>query len=76
LHAFEQRVAEGRRALAHGDPGRAAARLRAAESLWHGTPLADLEFEPFARPPARDLASGIAQAWSWVDHAGKGCREV
>jgi DNA-binding SARP family transcriptional activator len=49
LDAFEQRVAEGRRALEHGDPGRAAALLRAAESLWRGRPLADLEFEPFAR---------------------------
>src|SRR6516225_6109489 len=49
LHAFEQQVAAGREALEHGDPGRAAALLRVAESLWHGRPLADLEFEPFAR---------------------------
>jgi len=49
LHAFEQRVADGRHALEEGDPCRAAVLLREAESLWHGRPLADLEFEPFAR---------------------------
>jgi len=49
LHAFERRVAEGRHALEQGDPGRAAVLLREAESLWRGRPLADLEFEPFAR---------------------------
>ena len=49
LQVFEQRVAAGRAALAHGDPGQAAALLGAAESLWRGRPLADLEFEPFAR---------------------------
>ncbi len=49
LHTFEQRVADGRHALEHGDPGRAAVLLSEAESLWRGRPLADLEFEPFAR---------------------------
>ena len=49
LQAFEQRVTDGRQALEQGDPGRAAVLLREAESLWHGRPLADLEFEPFAR---------------------------
>ena len=49
LHTFEQLVAEGRRALENDDPGRAAAMLREGESLWRGRPLADLEFEPFAR---------------------------
>jgi DNA-binding SARP family transcriptional activator len=49
LHAFEQRVAAGRHALEQRDPGQAAALLRAAESLWRGRPLADLELEPFAR---------------------------
>jgi YVTN family beta-propeller protein len=49
LHAYERLVAEGRQALASGDPGRAAATFRDAESLWLGRPLADLEFEPFAR---------------------------
>ena len=49
LDVFEQRVAAGRDALGRGDPGRAAVLLRGAESLWRGRPLADLEFEPFAR---------------------------
>ena len=49
LHAFDQRVAAGRHALEEDDPGRAAALLREAESLWRGRPLADLEFESFAR---------------------------
>jgi DNA-binding SARP family transcriptional activator/tetratricopeptide (TPR) repeat protein len=48
LDVFEQRVAAGRDALGRGDPGRAVL-LRGAESLWRGRPLADLEFEPFAR---------------------------
>jgi DNA-binding SARP family transcriptional activator/tetratricopeptide (TPR) repeat protein len=55
LHAFEQRVAAGRRAHEQGDPGRAAVLLREAESLWHGRPLADLEFEPFARFEVQQL---------------------
>jgi predicted ATPase/DNA-binding SARP family transcriptional activator len=49
LQLFEQRVAAGRHALQQGDPGQAAALLGEAEALWRGRPLADLEFEPFAR---------------------------
>jgi len=49
LQVFEQRVAAGRQALEQGDPGQAAVLLGEAESLWRGRPLADLEFEPFAR---------------------------
>jgi WD40 repeat protein/DNA-binding SARP family transcriptional activator len=49
LEAFEQRVVEGRDALADGRAEDAARELRAAASLWRGRPLADLEFEPFAR---------------------------
>jgi YVTN family beta-propeller protein len=49
LHTFEGLVGEGRRLRDSGDPGRGAATLREAESLWRGRPLADLEFEPFAR---------------------------
>jgi DNA-binding SARP family transcriptional activator len=48
LHAFDHRAASGQQALADGDPDRAAALLRGAESLWRGRPLADLESEPFA----------------------------
>ena len=57
LDVFEQRVAAGRDALSSGDPGRAAVLLRGAESLWRGRPLADLEFEPFARFEIQRLES-------------------
>jgi DNA-binding SARP family transcriptional activator/tetratricopeptide (TPR) repeat protein len=56
LEVFEQRVAAGRAALEQGDPGQAAALLVEAESLWRGRPLADLEFEPFARFEIQRLA--------------------
>ena len=46
---FERLVEDGRRALAAGDPERAAAVLREALTLWRGPPLADLAFEPFAQ---------------------------
>jgi WD40 repeat protein/DNA-binding SARP family transcriptional activator len=49
LEHFERLVASGRESLAAGDPARAAKSLREAERLWRGRPLADLEFEPFAR---------------------------
>ncbi|MGW0824666.1 AfsR/SARP family transcriptional regulator [Streptomyces sp. NPDC002845] len=42
LHRFERRTAEGTRALADGDPAKAAALLDDALSLWQGPPLADL----------------------------------
>jgi WD40 repeat protein/DNA-binding SARP family transcriptional activator len=49
LERFEQLAAEGREALAANKAAAAAASLRAAEGLWEGRPLADLEFEPFTR---------------------------
>jgi DNA-binding SARP family transcriptional activator/WD40 repeat protein len=49
LDTFEALVREGRAALEQDDPSRATALLREAEGLWRGRPLADLEFEPFAR---------------------------
>jgi DNA-binding SARP family transcriptional activator/ABC-type transport system substrate-binding protein len=49
LHVFEELLAAGRRALEEEDAERAATKLGAAEKLWRGRPLADLEFEPFAR---------------------------
>jgi YVTN family beta-propeller protein len=49
LELFERLAAEGRCALEAGDPAVGATKLREAESLWRGQPLADLEFEPFAR---------------------------
>src|SRR5262245_27082990 len=55
LERFERLAAEGREALAAGDPAAAAASLRAAEQLWTGRPLADLEFERLARVEAERL---------------------
>ena len=55
LHTFEQLVHEGRQAALNGDPSQAAMLLREAESLWRGRPLADLEFEPFARVEVQRL---------------------
>jgi peptide/nickel transport system substrate-binding protein len=49
LNVFEELFGAGRRALEEGDFERAAVKLHAAEKLWRGRPLADLEFEPFAR---------------------------
>jgi WD40 repeat protein/DNA-binding SARP family transcriptional activator len=49
LENFELLVVAGRESLAAGDPAAAAESLRAAERLWQGRPLADLELEPFAR---------------------------
>jgi YVTN family beta-propeller protein len=55
LARFERLAADGRRALDAGEPEQAAAKLRQAEALWHGRPLADLEFEPFARAAVQRL---------------------
>jgi YVTN family beta-propeller protein len=46
---FEDLFALGRRSLEAGDPEQAAQLMCDGESLWRGRPLADLEFEPFAR---------------------------
>jgi predicted ATPase/class 3 adenylate cyclase len=45
---FEHLLAEGRSARAAGDPA-AGETLREALSLWHGPPLADFRYEPFAQ---------------------------
>jgi WD40 repeat protein/DNA-binding SARP family transcriptional activator/energy-coupling factor transporter ATP-binding protein EcfA2 len=52
---FEALVAEGRSALAAGDPGAAAASLAAGLALFRGPPLADLELLEFVQPEARRL---------------------
>lgn len=49
LEQFERLVTEGRESLGAGDAAAATEAFRAAERLWEGRPLADLEFEPFAR---------------------------
>ena len=52
---FERLVREGRQASEGGDPSQASLVLREAERLWRGRPLADLEFEPFARVDVQRL---------------------
>jgi YVTN family beta-propeller protein len=49
LDRFEALLAEGHEAARAGDHGPAATRLREAESLWRGAPLADVEGEGLAR---------------------------
>jgi DNA-binding SARP family transcriptional activator len=48
LHRFESLAHAGKQLLASGDPQAAARELRAALSLWRGTPLAELAYEPWA----------------------------
>ena len=55
LTRFEQLLASGRARLEQGDPEGAADTLRSALSLWHGPPLADFTYEPFARPEIERL---------------------
>lgn len=45
LNRFDRLAAEGRDALAHGDPESAATKLREALALWRGPPLADLTYD-------------------------------
>jgi WD40 repeat protein/DNA-binding SARP family transcriptional activator/energy-coupling factor transporter ATP-binding protein EcfA2 len=52
LDTFERLVADARTAA---DPASAARSLRAAEALWSGRPLADLELEVFARAEVERL---------------------
>jgi DNA-binding SARP family transcriptional activator len=49
LGRFERLAAEGRDALAKGDPELAALRLREALSLWRGPPLAEFAYADFAQ---------------------------
>jgi YVTN family beta-propeller protein len=46
---FHGLVEEGRRALAAGDPEKAAERLRSALALWRGPPLAEFAYDSFAQ---------------------------
>jgi DNA-binding SARP family transcriptional activator len=46
---FERRLADGRAALAEGEPAEAAALLREALALWRGAPLSDFAYEAFAQ---------------------------
>jgi len=49
LEQFERLVVDGREALAAADPSSAATSLRAAEALWSGRALADLDLEGLVR---------------------------
>lgn len=49
LERFRHLAAEGREALAAGDPVRAATTLREALALWRGPPFADLAYTDFAQ---------------------------
>src|SRR6266545_681647 len=49
LFEFMRLSEEGRTALGTGDAAGAADALRAALALWHGAPLADFAWEPFAQ---------------------------
>ncbi|MFE0626825.1 BTAD domain-containing putative transcriptional regulator [Streptomyces sp. NPDC058864] len=49
VHRFERLAAEGREALAAGEPREAAGLLRGALDLWRGSALADVGDAPFAR---------------------------
>jgi ABC-type transport system substrate-binding protein/DNA-binding SARP family transcriptional activator len=64
LRRFERLAGEGRRALAGGAPGRAAAVLREALALWRGAPLADVGDEPFAQAEIarlEELRAGVLE---------------
>jgi DNA-binding SARP family transcriptional activator len=49
LRRFERLVEQGDQALVRGDPAAAAGVLRDALALWHGPPLADFSYAPFAQ---------------------------
>jgi len=49
LERFRALAADGRAALAAGDPAQGAEALREALALWRGEPLADFAYEPFAQ---------------------------
>ncbi len=53
LDRFERLAREGRELLGAGDSKAAAKRLAEALELWRGTPFAEFESEPFARPRAQ-----------------------
>ena len=55
LDRFERLAADGARALDAGEHELAARKLREAESLWRGRPLADVEYEPFAQAHVQRL---------------------
>jgi YVTN family beta-propeller protein len=64
VRRFERLAGEGRFALAQNEPGRAAAVLRAALTLWSGEPLAEVSYEPFAQAEIarlQELRAGVTE---------------
>jgi len=55
LQLFERRADDASSALSAGDAESAVRLYRQALALWRGAPLADLAFEPFARPVVERL---------------------
>jgi YVTN family beta-propeller protein len=55
LDRFRGLVEDGREALGHGNPDRAAAILRSALALWRGPPLGEFAYESFAQPAISQL---------------------
>jgi DNA-binding SARP family transcriptional activator len=55
LDRFRGLAEEGYRALAAGDPDRAAGLLREALALWRGPPLADFSYQAFAQHAIAEL---------------------
>jgi DNA-binding SARP family transcriptional activator len=55
LEIFKEQVEEGRRALAEGDPAKAARLLAAGLDQWRGPPLDEFAYETFAQAPIAEL---------------------
>ena len=69
MQEFESRVAEGRAALAEGDPRKAAALLGDALELWRGPLLADVPPSPLLATQA-DRAAELAARRDRAAHRG------
>ncbi len=70
---FRQLSAEGRSALAGGDPRTAAAKFREALGLWRGEALADFAYEEFARDEIPQLAEERATVFEERVEADLAC---
>jgi DNA-binding SARP family transcriptional activator len=70
---FALLVADGRAALAGGDPERAAELLTAALGLWQGPPLADVPASPLVDAEASRLAEARVRATELRIEADLGC---
>jgi DNA-binding SARP family transcriptional activator len=78
VRAFQQRVAEGRRARQEGNPARAAVLLGEGLGLWQGTPLSGMR-GPYAdrqRRRLEQLYDGAREEWFAADVERGAHREV